>query len=532
MIVQCPHCSARYRVNEANIPASGGRIKCPSCQSSFVVYPEAPEPEPAAPAGGFDEDKTSVASMPDLQMLRNAAQAAAKAQEEEEPSGATEVMGGDALPNFASLFGQKQNPGNNDGTVEIQNPLAFAASWQASQQASNHGDEEEESGATEVISSELVFNAQAFGRQGAVRKDAEAAKPAAISQPAQRPAQPAPQPAAPIPQPQRPGPSLSSSLFDDMTGEQAPPLGLGGLGGAPPVIAPPVSEPPAASSGVDPAHDGPWKLKTNFGLTYEFTDTKSLLNWMSSRDELDGYTLSADGQTFLPIQEFPQVMVRNKRSGATQAMRAQVAPPSAADHGQGFGPGPGFGQDQGFQQGPPRPTSPSKVIQPKVQLQSRDANATKVLWGIFIIMLPVALVLVLHAGGVINVKALLGLEAPAPQQPVTPTPEVAKEPAPAPAQDTPPAPAELTAEQKAQVDALVEDARIALKNNKLRDASDKLDTARQLDANRFEIYDLQAEVFDKIGDKDKAEATRQEVLKLRSAAAPADDGADPDVPAP
>jgi hypothetical protein len=213
-------------------------------------------------------------------------------------------------------------------------------------------------------------------------------------------------------------------------------------------------------------------------------------------------------------------------------MRAQVAPPAAADHGQGFGPGPGFGQDQGLQQGPPRPTSPSKVIQPKAQLQSRDANATKVLWGIFIIMLPVALVLVLHAGGVINVKALLGLEAPAPQQPVTPTPEVAKEPTPALPQDTPPATAELTAEQKAQVDALVEDARIALKNNKLRDASDKLDTARQLDANRFEIYDLQAEVFDKIGDKDKAEATRQEVLKLRSAAAPADDGAAPDVPAP
>jgi hypothetical protein len=284
---------------------------------------------------------------------------------------------------------------------------------------------------------------------------------------------------------------------------------------------------------VDPAHDGPWKLKTNFGLTYEFTDTKSLLNWMSSRDELDGYTLSADGQTFLPIQEFPQVMVRNKRSGATQAMRAQVAPPAAAAD-QGFGPGPGFGQDQGFQQGPPRPTSPSKVIQPKVQLQSRDANATKVLWAMFFIMVPVALALVLHAGGVINVKALLGLEAPAPQQPAPPAPEVAKEPTPPPAQDTPPAPAELTAEQKAQVDALVEDARIALKNNKLRDASDKLDTARQLDANRFEIYDLQAEVFDKIGDKDKAEATRQEVLKLRSAAAPADGagGADPDVPAP
>lgn len=245
MIVQCPHCSARYRVNEANIPASGGRIKCPSCQSSFVVYPEAPEPESAAPAGGFDEDKTSVASMPDLQMLRNAAQAAAKAQEEEEPSGATEVMGGDALPNFASLFGQKQNPGNNDGTVEIQNPLAFAASWQASQQASNHGDEEEESGATEVISSDMVFNAQAFGRQGAVRKDAEVAKPAATSQPAQRPAQlPAQQPVAQAPQPQRPGPSLSSSLFDDMTGEQAPPRGLEGFGSAPhPISAPPVSAP-------------------------------------------------------------------------------------------------------------------------------------------------------------------------------------------------------------------------------------------------------------------------------------------------
>jgi predicted Zn finger-like uncharacterized protein len=132
MIVQCPHCSARYRVNEANIPASGGRIKCPSCQSSFVVYPEAPEPAPVEQAGGFDEDKTSVASIPDLQMLRDAAAAQAAAKVQEENAGATEVMGGDALPNFASLFGQKPSASNNDGTVEIKNPLAFAASWQAS----------------------------------------------------------------------------------------------------------------------------------------------------------------------------------------------------------------------------------------------------------------------------------------------------------------------------------------------------------------------------------------------------------------
>jgi hypothetical protein len=518
-------------VNDANIPASGGRIKCPSCQNSFVVYPEAPKPEPVAPVSGFDEDKTSVASLPDLQALRSAAQAAAaKPQPEEELGGATEVMGGDALPNFASLFGQKPSASQNDGTVEMQNPLAFAAAWQAGRAVADDDDDPAGAGATEVISSDMVFNAQVFGRQGALKKDSAAQAPAPVQQPAwtppvAKPPQPQAQPQAPAPPAWKPpeakqaGPSLSSALFDDMTGEVASPLDLGGPSGPlPPAQAPSVQQAapppqPAPSNGVDPNHDGPWKLKTNFGLTYEFPDTKSLLGWMSSRDELDGYTLSADGVAFLPIQEFPQVMMRNKRSGATQAMRPVPSAPTAPATDPGFGPGPGFPPPMA----PAQSSQPSKVIKPPPQLQSRDAGATKVLWGVFILLIPIVLVLGLQLTGVVNFKAMVGLEAPS--APVQPTPPVAKEPAPEVKPDeAKPVVAELTAEQKAQVDALVEDARIALKNNKLPDAREKLETAKLIDPKRFEVYDLQAEVFDKIGEKDKAQAIRQEVQKLRSEA--------------
>ena len=37
MIVQCPACSSRYRINEDKIPGRGARVTCPSCGHKFVV---------------------------------------------------------------------------------------------------------------------------------------------------------------------------------------------------------------------------------------------------------------------------------------------------------------------------------------------------------------------------------------------------------------------------------------------------------------------------------------------------------------
>ena len=40
MIVTCPACSARYRIDIAKIKGRGAKITCPRCAHKFVVYKE------------------------------------------------------------------------------------------------------------------------------------------------------------------------------------------------------------------------------------------------------------------------------------------------------------------------------------------------------------------------------------------------------------------------------------------------------------------------------------------------------------
>ncbi len=46
MIITCPECSTRFRVDENKIPAQGAKIRCARCKHVFAVTPPAPEPEP------------------------------------------------------------------------------------------------------------------------------------------------------------------------------------------------------------------------------------------------------------------------------------------------------------------------------------------------------------------------------------------------------------------------------------------------------------------------------------------------------
>ena len=45
-------------------------------------------------------------------------------------------------------------------------------------------------------------------------------------------------------------------------------------------------------------------------MTYEFPNTDSLKSWLNSREELDGYELSADGEAFFSVDAFPQIEVK------------------------------------------------------------------------------------------------------------------------------------------------------------------------------------------------------------------------------
>ena len=51
MLVQCPECSTKYNLNEAQIAPEGSKVRCVRCKNVFTAFrPQAEEPAPAAPA--------------------------------------------------------------------------------------------------------------------------------------------------------------------------------------------------------------------------------------------------------------------------------------------------------------------------------------------------------------------------------------------------------------------------------------------------------------------------------------------------
>jgi hypothetical protein len=62
-----------------------------------------------------------------------------------------------------------------------------------------------------------------------------------------------------------------------------------------------------------------WKLKTSFGLVYDFPDAESLQSWLGARDDLTSYLVSRDnGATYMGLVEFPEILT----SGMLQKIRA------------------------------------------------------------------------------------------------------------------------------------------------------------------------------------------------------------------
>jgi len=49
IVVTCPECTARYRLDSSRVSGLGARITCPRCKNVFVVYPDETEPGSTAP---------------------------------------------------------------------------------------------------------------------------------------------------------------------------------------------------------------------------------------------------------------------------------------------------------------------------------------------------------------------------------------------------------------------------------------------------------------------------------------------------
>ncbi len=574
MLVQCPSCSARYKVNDANIPPTGGKIRCPKCSHTFVVYPEASEPVDAtqiAPMGSYDEARTSIADIASL--MKGGAPGGPPQQEEE---GATEIMSGDSIPDFASMF----NGGPpEDGTVEMQNPLELLqkAGWSA---PGGGAPADEEDGATEIVSADMVFGGGPApspagggfggGFGGAPAPTPDQARPRSKTQfggwnaqdvtaaatEAQRQAHAAPAPAPQQPAFPAPQPTGGFGGGDPFAG-----VDMGAPAQAPPPEQPMAELAPMGAAGPNPNHQGPWKLKTSFGLTYEFQDTKSLLGWMSSRDDLSGYSLSEGTEDFYPIEQFPQVMGQlsgagaRSLSGSINAVSPTPGPANSsgvggfgdpagggfggqpagggfgglpADGGFGGSAGGGFGgQPGGFGDPamgggiPEPPRQPGQKIENtefKPPSQSKSKVLTVFLVALFVLFGLVAVVFSLHLSKVIDIKSMVSGEPAAVEQAEASESTEARV-----APDAPRADEEkveepaIDEETKREVDQMISDARDEVESNKLMSALSKLKAAKMLDPNRFEVYDMLADVHDQMGEADKAAGVREEVKKLRAA---------------
>lgn len=559
MIVQCPSCASRYRVNAANIPATGGKIRCPSCSHAFAVYPEsAPEPEAFLDA----ENKTSIAERPNLQellsqMRQGSAGAAGGLDVDDETDDAqTEVMEGGNLPDFAALFGG--NAPETDSTVEMANPLLQAQRSVVDPASPAFQDDIN----TQELNADIVA-----ASLGQVRAQAQS-KPPIQEFPGMRPSGQAP----PLPLVGQPPTSGQQRRLSAPNGPTPPPSmppsappptpmpgspGLGVPSSPPPQpgISPPgapQSSPmdfgstPSLSgdaSATDATHEGPWKLQTNFGLTYEFADNKSLRNWLESRDDLDGFKLSADGTNFLPLSEFPQFQKPQPRS-ATMANRSisssgAMAPLPGAEQDAAFGSGPrrttsgvglGSAPVPGISDGTGPPRSPFTTAQPAVagpgpvrekinpdeiyRPPSRDGGVlNKVLWITFGLLVIAALavgVFLLDGMGVIDIFE----KEPPPTQPS----QQITSPAPPPVleEDLDETDGEaLRQRQEQQLQRMLEDAQEDLDSNRLTSAQDRLDNALLLEPERPEIYEMKAEIHEKLGESDLAREMREKAEQLR-----------------
>jgi len=79
---------------------------------------------------------------------------------------------------------------------------------------------------------------------------------------------------------------------------------------------PPEAAPAPAARGKDADK---WRLKTSFGLIYDFPDTQSLQSWLMAREDLEGYQLSRGGSDFKAIDSFKEVMTPGLRAKLTAA---------------------------------------------------------------------------------------------------------------------------------------------------------------------------------------------------------------------
>ena len=379
----------------------------------------------------------------------------------------------------------------------------------------------------------------------------------------------------------------------------------------------PGSDAASQAGGPDDDHAGPWKLRGEHGLTYEFPETDALRNWLKDRDGLDDFELSADGgSSFHGLEEFPQVadLIGGEDTAGSQQIsspgqgggRAAGGPsggggPGGGPSGGGLGGGPaggggpgggrsnpsgggglgdggGLGGGGSFDGGggsnpsggnkgglggpanqPPSPglgggggmgadqsggqppssgpsggpnwddaletggaaNAPKPVSNDGYQLPSRDAAWNKVLYGILVLLIILATGVFLEVAGIYPVGRYI------PGVPTTFEPEGGEatgEGAVAGPDDGSPKKPKKTKGGESEDDGAADEkikqiiaaAEESIENNRLQTAIEKLQAAKVLDPKRPRTYELLGDVYEKLGQQEKADKNHAKAEELEN----------------
>jgi tetratricopeptide (TPR) repeat protein len=291
---------------------------------------------------------------------------------------------------------------------------------------------------------------------------------------------------------------------------------------------------------------------------YDFPDTESLRNWLSSREELGGYSLSHDGgQEFKELKEYAQIFPESMRKRVMSAS-ADAPPPTQA------GPSPRSSRpaaktamgmptanavasgstparkrstsatdikksgQSGRMKPKPKPSQARPIRPPSRPPPTIRRSAS---WAIPVsgVLLVILVVFVLQLAGVVDLGALFGGSSPAPAPAPTPTPEQVVEATPEqdPGQaqgavqptadpiDAPSGPganplnsADFTRDQ-------LEQARQEIGRREYEQAVQTLKSVQGVAPNNPEVYRMMERAYSRMGDRDAAQQARDKLKALR-----------------
>lgn len=332
---------------------------------------------------------------------------------------------------------------------------------------------------------------------------------------------------------------------------------------------PPMMQPPEPAAPELDLSSASWKLKTSIGLVYDFPDTESLRNWLSSREELGGYSLSHDGgQEFKELREYAHIFPESMRQRVMNASADAPAPqtqsgpsPRASRPSPKTAMGMPTANSAGVSGSMParkRNTSSNNAEAKKAEVKKAGQSARmkaqakppqsrpirppsrppptirrSATWAIPVsmVLLVVLLVFVLQIAGVIDLRQLVGGGAPPDPTPSpTPSGEVVEAPSDPEVEESPQGAVQPTADPVDDsnntgsnplnsadfTNDQLEQARQEIGRREYEKAIQTLKSVEGVAPNNPEVYRMLERAYSRMGDRESARQARDKLKALQA----------------